>query len=89
MVPAFPVKTVIPKIYDEIANDLSCKIEVEYEIPKALYGKVSCGSVYGKITVKRGNFVIEEIPLAAQKDIEESSGLKKMFDRLVYYSIKK
>lgn len=89
LVPAFPVKTVIPKIYDEIGNDLSCKIEVEYEIPKALYGKISCGSVYGKITVKRGNFVIEEIPLAAQKDIEESSGLKKMFDRLVYYSIKK
>ncbi|MGN0739944.1 MAG: D-alanyl-D-alanine carboxypeptidase family protein [Treponema sp.] len=89
LVPAFPVKTVVPKIYDENGNNLFGKIEVEYEIPKALYGKISCGNVYGKITVKSGNFVIEEIPLAAQKDIEESSGLKKMFDRLVYHSVKK
>lgn len=83
----YPAETVVPRMTDGNGKNLFEPVRFELNIPEVIFGSVSCGAEYGSAVLKSGDFVIETIPLVAQKDVAERPFLTRQFDRLVYASI--
>mgnify|MGYP003289178865 CR=1 FL=1 len=79
----YDVRTCVPvKIFaDEDIN-------LNFMIPPALFGKIQAGKEYGKLRISINGMIIEEVPLVADRDIENAFFLQQFIDRVVYQTIK-
>lgn len=64
-------------------------VELNFSVPKFLFGKVEAAQEYGKLFVSIDGMIIEEVPLIAQQSIEKSWFGKVLFDKVVYLILRK
>lgn len=83
------LQTSIPKFKDKNGNQINNSISVEIIKPNVLFGEILQGKEYGKIKVYSGNFLIREESLIADRESNKSNILKRIFDKLIYFTIKK
>lgn len=57
-------------------------VQESVEIPRNLTAPIEAGTEYGKIVYRLGNNVLQEIPLVADRNIEEGSLIKKGLDKI-------
>lgn len=83
LVPAFDVKVeTIPFIMgDSMAENLS-QVETWVTEPGALKGDVVCGYEYGEVKVVLGDYVIDRIPLVADRSVERANPIIRAADAL-------
>lgn len=85
LVPAFDLKTItIPKIENiSIAENLA-KIKTVVEVPEFLWGTVTKGQVYGQAKIFFENYLLDTIPLVADRSTEEENFLVRFADNIIY-----
>ena len=59
-------------------------VQETVEIPRNLSAPIEAGTEYGKIVYRLGNNVLQEIPLVADRNIEEGSLVKKFLDDIAH-----
>ena len=84
LVPAFDIETVcVPYVTgNSIADNLS-QVQVFVDLPESLTGPVEMGQVYGSIKITLSNYILDEIPLVADRSLGRNKGFKSMADKLL------
>ena len=83
LIAAFEVPTIcVPFVSgNSIAENLQ-NVKVNVVMPDFLQGQIIAGSEYGKIEITIGNYLLETIPLVADRSIEEAGWIVRMSDRI-------
>ncbi|MGL4981700.1 MAG: D-alanyl-D-alanine carboxypeptidase family protein [Treponemataceae bacterium] len=71
----------------KIAENISQKVEQIFELPSFIEAPVEIGQVCGKLIYKIDNFVLQEVPLIADRSIEKSNFIKNGIDSLAKYFV--
>lgn len=81
LVPAFDIEKIsVPYVTgDTIADNLS-KVKAIVEIPDYLANEVEKGKTYGTVKITLENYVLDEIPLVADRTLEKNTGLAALAD---------
>lgn len=58
-------------------------IKVEVQLPDYCWGSVEQGSLQGKIVISSGDYILEEIPLVADRSLKKKGGLYSLSDKLI------
>ena len=58
-------------------------IKVEVQLPEYCWGFVEQGSIQGKIVISSGDYILEEIPLVADRSLKKKGGLYSFSDKLI------
>ncbi len=84
LVTAFDEKTIcVPFITgSSLAENLS-NVKVTVTMPDYLQGQINAGSEYGKIEITLGNYLLETIPLVADRSTEEAGWITKLADAII------
>lgn len=84
LVTAFDEKTIcVPFITgSSLAENLS-NVKVTVTMPDYLQGQINAGSEYGKIEITLGNYLLETIPLIADRSTEEAGWITKLADAII------
>ena len=81
LVPAFEVKTeTVPFITGETMAQNLEQVQVKVSVPQHLIGDVVLGYEYGQIEVLLGDYVLDRIPLVADRQIEKANVLIRAAD---------
>ncbi|MGL4987257.1 MAG: D-alanyl-D-alanine carboxypeptidase family protein, partial [Treponemataceae bacterium] len=66
----------------KIVENASQKVEQIFEIPSSLVAPIAAGQVCGKLIYKLDNFVLQEVPLIADRDIPKANFIKRGIDSI-------
>ena len=85
LIPAFDEKAVcVPFITgSSIAENLS-NVTVNVTMPDYLQGQITAGSEYGKIEISLGNYLLEAIPLVADRSTQKAGWLTCLADAIIH-----
>ncbi|MCR4939635.1 MAG: D-alanyl-D-alanine carboxypeptidase [Treponemataceae bacterium] len=75
----------VPHIDAEISADgesSSIYLSTEVSVPDYIEAPIKAGDEYGSVTYSLGQTVLARVPLVADRDVEESWGLKSFIDHL-------
>lgn len=83
LVPAFDVEyETIPFIFGESLQENIDNVKVEIEIPDYLFGNITMGTKYGEIRFVLDDYILDTIPLVADRNIEHSNMIIRLADSI-------
>ena len=84
LIPAFAESTfTVPYVTgSSMAENLEA-VRVEVKLPDFCWGSVEQGTQYGSIVISVGDYVLEEIPLVADRSLEKGNVFTAMSDSLI------
>lgn len=83
LVPAFDVEyETIPFILGESLQENIDNVKVEIEIPDYLFGNITMGTKYGEIRFVLDDYILDTIPLVADRNIEHSNMIIRLADSI-------
>ena len=85
LVTAFDEKAIcVPFITgSSLAENLS-NVKVTVTMPDYLQGQITAGAEYGKIEITLGNYLLETIPLVADRSTEQAGWLTCLADSIIH-----
>lgn len=84
LVPAFTERTfTVPYVSGSNMAENLDSVRIEVHLPEYTWGKVEQGSVQGKIQITAGDYVLQEIPLVADRSLKKASYLSTLSDRIL------
>ena len=82
--PAWPEKTfTVPYVSGTSMKENLDTVRVEVQLPDYCWGAIEQGSIQGKIVISAGDYVLEEIPLVADRTLTHASILSTLSDRIL------
>ena len=76
LVPAFTNRTItVPYVTGSTMAENLDSLRIEVHLPDYCWGKVEQGQPYGKITISINDYLLQEIPLVADRSLKKSSVL--------------
>lgn len=85
LVPAVDVKAVcVPFLIGGNMEENLSNIKIEVEYQKKVYGQVECGTPYGNITIKLDKYVLDTIPLVADRSTKKSNFFIRFVDKILF-----
>lgn len=84
LVPAYkPESICVPFVTgNSIAENLN-NVIVELELPDSLEGEITAGTEYGCIKIRVGNYLLETIPLVADRSIQKAGFITSLCDKMI------
>lgn len=83
LVPAFDVEyETIPFILGESLQENIDNVKVEIEIPDYLFGNITMGTKYGEIRFVLDDYILDTIPLVADRNVKRSNIIVRLADFL-------
>ncbi|MCQ2576142.1 MAG: D-alanyl-D-alanine carboxypeptidase [Treponema sp.] len=84
LIPAFDIETVlVPYVTgNSIAENIS-QVQVYLDLPETLHGEIVQGQTYGTVKIMLTNYVLDEIPLVADRSIKKAHGLRALIDSML------
>ena len=58
-------------------------VKVQVKLPDYCWGKVEQGAQYGSIVISAGEYVLEEIPLVADRNLKKGNVLSALSDLIL------
>lgn len=84
LVPAFtPESICVPFISGNSITENLNNVEITVDIPEKLFGEVTAGTEYGKIYIKIGDYILQSIPLVADRTIEKAGFISILCDKII------
>ncbi len=84
LVPAFTDKTfTVPYVSGNTMEENLDSVRVEVLLPDYCWGKVEQGSVQGKIQISAGDYLLQEIPLVADRSLKSAHFLSTLSDLIL------
>lgn len=83
LVPAWSNSLTVPHIRAQTAIEDAKSVVAEVQIPKYIYAKAQVGEVFGQISYKLGDTVLETVPLVADRTVNQGNILKRLLANLV------
>ncbi len=85
LVPQYEVQTLcVPFVTgNSIAENLQ-NVKVNITMPDYLQGEITAGAIYGKIEITLGNYLLETIPLVADRSTEQAGWITCLADGLIH-----
>ena len=62
---------------------------IEVELPDFCFGAVQQGSVQGRIVISAGSYILQEIPLVADRTLRKGNIIAAAADRLLAWAYRK
>ena len=82
--PAWPEKTfTVPYVSGASMKENLDTVRVEVQLPDYCWGAVDQGSIQGKIVISAGDYVLEEIPLVADRSLKSAGFVSTLSDRIL------
>lgn len=83
LIPAFDVEyETIPFILGENLQENIDNVKIEIDSPDYLFGNITMGTKYGEIRFLLGDYILDTIPLVADRNIEYSNMIIKLADSI-------
>lgn len=83
LIPAFNIEyETIPFILGESLQENLDNVKVEIEFPDYLFGNITMGTKYGEIRFVLDNYILDTIPLVADRNIEQSNVIIRLSDSI-------
>ncbi len=74
LVPAYTSRTItVPYVTGSTMAENLDSLRIEVHLPDYCWGKVELGQPYGKITISINDYLLQEIPLVADRSLKKSS----------------
>ena len=84
LVPAFKERTfTVPYVTGNSMAENLDSVKIEVQLPDFTWGKVEQGSVQGKIVISAADYVLEEIPLVADRSLVKGNLVTALSDKLL------
>lgn len=84
LTPAFAEKTITaPYISGKSMAENLDDIKVDVQLPDYCWGSIEMGSVQGKIVISSGSYILEEIPLVADRSLKKGNLFTEISDSLI------
>jgi len=81
LVPAFEVSVeTVPFIIGDSMTENLAQVQVVVDVPSALKGDVLLGYEYGEIRVELGDYVLDRIPLVADRNVSKANAVIRAAD---------
>ena len=82
--PAWPEKTfTVPYVSGASMKENLDTVRVEVQLPDYCWGAIEQGSIQGKIVISAGDYVLEEIPLVADRSLKSAGFVSTLSDRIL------
>lgn len=82
--PAWPEKTfTVPYVSGASMKENLDTVRVEVQLPDYCWGAIEQGSIQGKIVISVGDYVLEEIPLVADRSLKSAGFVSTLSDRIL------
>lgn len=82
LIPAWERDLTVLKAEGMTAVESALNVRCDYQMQKKLFGAVQKGGQFGKIVYSLNGEVLEEVPLVADRDIEEGNIVSRIFGTL-------
>lgn len=84
LIPAYiPEAVCVPFVTgNSLAENLK-NVIVELELPDSLEGEITTGTEYGCIKISVGNYLLETIPLVADRSIQQAGFITSLCDKMI------
>ena len=74
LVPAYkPESLLVPRIIAKNAEKASDEVKIELDVPETLNGKIEKGGEYGSIKYVLNGYVLETVPLVAERELKKAN----------------
>jgi len=73
----------VPYILGANQQENLAAVKIEVEVPDYIFGEVEQGKQYGQIKIILGEYVLDTIPLVADRSIEKSNGFYTLVDNII------
>lgn len=84
LIPAFSVESVcVPLIAGDTVQQNMDSVHVEINLPPYLQGQIIKGAEYGYIKIMLNNYVLDTIPLVADRNTENTGTITKLADSII------
>ncbi len=84
LVPAFTERSfTVPYVTGSSMKENLDSVRIEVQLPDFTWGAVEQGSPLGKITISAADYVLQEIPLVADRPLTKASYLSTLSDRIL------
>lgn len=85
LVPAFnPESITVPFIYGDNIEDSVKNVKVVSEFPDYLEGNIEAGQAYGKVSFILNDYVLDSVPLLADRNISKGNAFTRLADNIIY-----
>lgn len=83
LIPAFNIEyETIPFILGENLKENIDNVKIEFSYPDFIFGDVEMGQIYGEIKFSLGDYVLDSIPLVADRNVKRSNIIVRLSDFL-------
>lgn len=83
LIPAFNIEyETIPFILGENFKENIDNVKIEFSYPDFIFGDVEMGQIYGEIKFSLGDYVLDSIPLVADRNVKRSNIIVRLSDFL-------
>lgn len=84
LVPAFREKTfTVPYVTGNSMQENLDSVDVSVQLPDFCWGSVEQGSLQGKIVISAGGYILQEIPLVADRSLQKGSVFTAASDKII------
>ena len=84
LIPAYTDKTfTVPYVTGASMEENLQSVKVDVQLPDFCWGSVEQGSVQGKIVISAGGYILEEIPLLADRNLKKGNVLSALSDLIL------
>ncbi|WP_147634158.1 D-alanyl-D-alanine carboxypeptidase family protein [Treponema pectinovorum] len=83
LLPAWNNSITVPHIKAQTVQEDAASIVAQVQIPKYIDKGVQVGQVFGQISYKLGDTVLETVPLVADRSVTKANALKRLLGKLV------
>lgn len=85
LVPAFnPESVTVPFIYGDSIEDSVQNVKVISDFPDYLEGDITAGSAYGSVSFVLNDYVLDSVPLVADRNISKAGVFTRLADTIIY-----
>lgn len=85
LVPAFnPESVTVPFIYGNSVEESSENVKVITTIPGYLKGEIIPGTEYGSVSFELDDYVLDTVPLVADRSVKKANIFVQLADTIVY-----
>ena len=84
LIPAFTEHTfTVPYVTGSTMTENLDSVQIEVQLPDFCWGKVEQGSVQGKIVISAGSYILQEIPLVADRSLAKENIIISISDKIL------
>lgn len=89
LVPALPETFTVPGSEERTPEQAAEAVQLQAELPSALYGEIECGSAYGLLNFTLDGNILYSIPLVADRSSEKAGLFSRITGKIVMQLIDK